>query len=214
MRDAVIFDMDGLLLDTERISLAAYRETCAEFDLAFDQTLYDSLIGCNMVHIEQLLTDKIEDFPGDPFMKMWQQIYHDEAVLKPVPVKEGVREFLDYLALENIPCAVATSTGYEKAKQKLKNAELLDFFKDLSTGDQVQYSKPHPEIYLKAARKIGFMPTECLAIEDSDNGVRAAHGAEMLVFQIPDLITPSEDVRKLGHSIVDSMKDVHQRFLD
>jgi len=213
MRDAVIFDMDGLLLDTERISLAAYHETCAEFDLAFDQTLYDSLIGCNMVHIEQLLTDKVADFPGDPFMKMWQQIYHDEAVLKPVPVKEGVREFLEYLALKNIPCAVATSTGYEKAKQKLKNAELIDFFKDLSTGDQVQYSKPHPEIYLKAARKIGFMPTECLAIEDSDNGVRAAHGAEMLVFQIPDLITPSEDVRKLGHTIVDSMKDVHQRFL-
>ncbi|MFT6557874.1 HAD family hydrolase [Sneathiella sp.] len=212
MRDAVIFDMDGLLLDTERISLAAFKQTCDAFDLPFDPALYNTLVGCNMVHIEGLLNKNVEAFPGTPFMDMWQQIYHDEAVMKPVPLKEGVVDFLTFLEAENIPRAVATSTGYKKAVRKLSNAGILDFFHHLSTGDQVTNSKPHPEIYLQAAAKLDIQPERCLALEDSDNGVRAAHGANMLVFQIPDLVDPSPSVRKLDHRIIPSMKVAHALF--
>ncbi len=212
MRDAVIFDMDGLLLDTERLSLKAYQETCANFDIAYDETFYFSLIGRSLKQAEQMLINAIPDFPIEQFMLFWNSRYHEEALEKPVPLKAGVLSFLTLLKQRNIPCAVATSTEFDKATRKLSNAGLLDFFQEMATGDQVEQSKPHPEIYRLAASRLGFPPTECLALEDSDNGVRAAHAANMLVYQIPDLVPPSDELKHLGHSIVPTLHHVEKLF--
>ncbi|MEP3244073.1 MAG: HAD family phosphatase [Sneathiella sp.] len=212
MRDAVIFDMDGLLLDTERLSLKAYQETCANFDIAYEETFYFSLIGRSLKQAEQILINTIPNFPTDPFMTFWNNRYHEEALEKPVPLKAGVLSFLTLLKDRNIPCAVATSTEFDKATRKLSNAGLLDFFQEMAAGDQVEQSKPHPEIYRLAASRLGISPAQCLALEDSDNGVRAAHAANMLVYQIPDLVPPSEDVKRLGHFIVPTLQHVEKLF--
>jgi HAD superfamily hydrolase (TIGR01509 family) len=130
----------------------------------------------------------------------------DRAVEQPVPLKKGVTALLTMLKDKNIPTALATSTVYEIAVKKLKNAQIVDYFNEIVSGDMVLQSKPHPEIYLTAAARIGIKPEHCIALEDSEAGVRAAHAAGMRVFQVPDLIQPSNEFRKLGHTVIDSLE--------
>ncbi len=212
MRDAVIFDMDGLLLDTERLSLEAYQKTCEQFDLAYDQDLYFSLVGCNMQKCRDILSGALIHLPLDDFFNVWNESYAKEALDKPVPLKSGVLSLLNHLTYLDIPCGIATSTDFDKATRKLTNAGIIGYFKIFATGDQVRNSKPDPEIYLLAAERLGFKPETCLALEDSDNGVRAAHAANMTVFQIPDLVPPSGAVKSLGHRIISSLTEVEPLF--
>lgn len=214
MRDAVIFDMDGLMLDTERIAKWTFIETCADFDLAFDEAVYASCVGSNLTRTANILENHFTGFKRKAFMGHWNEKYVENAILKPVPVKNGVKAFLTYLKKSAIPCAVASSTPEVNALRKLENAGLLDFFSALAFGDQVTDSKPHPEIYLTAAARLNVNPERCAALEDSDNGVRAAVNANMLVFQVPDLLHPSAEVLSLGHHVVPTVGHVHQHFLD
>lgn len=214
MRDAVIFDMDGLLLDTERVSLQTFKETCTAFDVKFNENIYSQCIGCNRAKTIKILEGGHPGFPKEAFIPHWNLLYRKQAIEQPVPIKEGVVEFLSWLDETNIPCAVATSTHLDAAQQKLTNAGLMGYFSILMTGDQVKMSKPHPDIYLKAADKLGFDPKNCAALEDSNNGVRSAVAAEMLVFQIPDLLDPTDDILRLGHSVLPSISHVHQLFIE
>jgi HAD superfamily hydrolase (TIGR01509 family) len=212
MRDAVIFDMDGLLLDTERIAKRTFIETCAAHNIAFNEAVYARCVGSNLSRTADILQSAYPDFPRKLFMAYWNELYVQEAILKPVPIKEGVLDFLNFLKGNSIPCAIATSSPQKNATLKLEHSGLIDYFSALTFGDQVSISKPHPEIYLTAAQRLGVPPTKCLALEDSDNGVRAAVGANMLVYQIPDLLQPSEDVKSLGHRITASVANVHADF--
>ncbi len=214
MRDAVIFDMDGLMLDTERIAKWTFIETCTDFDLAFDEAVYASCIGGNLTRTIEILENHFTEFNRTEFLGHWNEKYVENAILKPVPVKNGVKAFLTYLKDSGIPCAVASSTPEVNALRKLENAGLLEFFSALAFGDQVKDSKPHPEIYLTAAARLNIDPARCAALEDSDNGVRAAVSAKMLVFQVPDLLPPSDAVLSLGHHVVPTVGHVHQHFLD
>ncbi|WP_025897431.1 HAD family hydrolase [Sneathiella glossodoripedis] len=212
MRGAVIFDMDGLLLDTERIAKRTFQETCVHFNVPFEDEIYSRCVGSNLVRTADILSASYPEFPKKPFMQAWNELYVQEAILKPVPVKQGVREFLNYLNENHIPCAVATSSPQKNATLKLEHSELIDYFQALTFGDQVSSSKPHPEIYLTAASRLGIAATHCLALEDSDNGVRAAVAADMLVYQVPDILEPSPETLALGHRVVPSVADVHRDF--
>src|SRR5207253_2615312 len=115
---------------------------------------------------------------------------------------------LDHLDSLQIPVAVATSTKSARAMQKLGDAGIGGRFKAVIGGDQVENSKPHPDIYLKAAAALGVLAEKCLALEDSENGVRSAFSAGMTVIQVPDLVEPSEALRSLGHVILGSLREV------
>jgi len=208
--DAVIFDMDGLLLDSETIALATFIEACRE--IGFEPSNmgpYFRCIGTNWATTREILIEGYgDDFPLDAISQIWGEKYHRETLTKPVTKKEGALKLLQYLEGEVVKKAIVTSTRKENALIKLTNAELLNFFTFVLGGDEITSGKPHPEIYLTAAEKLGVAPAACLAIEDSDNGVLAAFNAGMVVIQVPDLKQPSDEIRALGHIIAASLIDV------
>ena len=210
---AAIFDMDGLLLDTESIFLEAFKNTCKRLDLDFDMSMFKSLIGTNSVKTKTILEEHFgEGFSHEVFRKTWRQYVAGYISEKSIPLKEGVPELLDKVRNQKLPMAVATSTAYKDACKTLERTGLIDYFDFIVAGDQVIKGKPDPEIYLKVAEKINVLPEECIAFEDSENGVKSALAAGMEVIQVPDLIYPSDELRSMGYRIIDSLKKVCDDF--
>ena len=206
---AVIFDMDGLLLDSEKLALKAFNSTCESYDLGDLSDLFKQCIGTNNVLGRSILQNGLEglvDF--EVFHQSWEALYLEATTAKPVPLKEGVVELLQHIQSLKIPMAVATSTKTTLAKDKLSHSELIHWFDVIIGGDQVAQSKPNPHIYLKASEALAVEASDCLALEDSANGVKAAVAAGMTVVQIPDLVQPNDELRQMGHIVLDSLLDV------
>jgi len=209
--EAVIFDMDGLLLDSEKIALDTFLHACHAFELDDETDLFMSLVGTN----QKLGTEILKKGLGsrvdvEMFIQVWEGKYEERTAIQLVPVKAGVLELLNHLKLIEVPAVVATSTQTERAERKLRNSKILSFFEFIVGGDQVIRSKPDPEIYLKAAEYLKVDPQKCLALEDSENGVISAFKAGCTVIQIPDLVKPSNELKQLGHRILDSLNDVRK----
>jgi HAD superfamily hydrolase (TIGR01509 family) len=203
---AAIFDMDGLLLDTERVCMSIFKQACEAQNVAFLEDVYLSIIGRNSAGIEQVLRQGYGpelDYPA--LHDEWRNRYNAVVKHQAIPVKEGVVELLTWLKSNKVPTAVATSTQKDVAKIKLNLAGLDHFFDNLTTGCEVAHGKPHPEIYLLAAQRLNIDPKQCLAFEDSNNGVRSALAAEMITYQIPDLVEPCAEIIALSPRIRDSL---------
>lgn len=207
---AVIFDLDGLLLDTERLYLETFNETCSYFGLEDLSHIFIQCIGANYELGSSILKNGLDgriDF--DRFTSHWDQLYKKLKSDKPIPLKDGAKSLLQKIVDIKLPMAVATSSSTKNANEKLEKSGIYKYFSAVIGGDQVSQSKPAPEIYLKAAFSLSVAPSNCLALEDSPNGVRAAVAASMTVIQIPDLIKPDEELLKLGHIVLKSLKDVN-----
>ncbi|MGR5108500.1 HAD family hydrolase [Vibrio jasicida] len=201
---AAIFDMDGLLLDTERVCMRIFKEACEAQNLPFFEEVYLTIIGRNAAGVEAIFR-KTYGVDLDRLHNEWRTRYDAVVKHQAIPVKDGVVELLEWLKEKGIPTAVATSTAKEVAQKKLELAGLSKYFDNLTTGCEVSHGKPDPEIYLLAASRLNVDPTKCIAFEDSNNGVRSAVAANMVTFQIPDLVEPCEEVRAFGHAIVPSL---------
>ena len=207
--DAVIFDMDGLLLDTERLAFETFQLTCSRFNLGDLSSIYKRCIGVNAKMGKTILKNELEGIANfEDFSLAWGDEYRKVTEDRPIPLKEGVEELLCHIESIEIPMAVATSSSFESAKTMLWNSGIFHYFNCIIGGDQVTRSKPDPEIYLKAASVLLAAPSKCLALEDSTNGVMAAVAAGMTVVQIPDLVHPDEGLLKLGHIILNSLADI------
>jgi HAD superfamily hydrolase (TIGR01509 family) len=210
---AAIFDMDGLLLDTERIFLDAFKQTCDDLGFKFEMELFVKLIGTNSVKTKDILTKGFgRGFNHDRFREVW--IRHVDRYLSnnSIPLKVGAVDLLEKISSVPLPMAIATSTRYRDAINTLESTGIINYFKFIVGGDHVTNGKPHPEIYLKTADMLGMSPNECIVFEDSENGVKSAHAAGMDIIQVPDLVTPSEDIMGLGHRIYNSLDDVCNSF--
>ena len=207
--DAAIFDMDGLLISSERISLALFLQMCEQRDLGNMRYLYLEILGTNDAETRRRVT---EAFTGktDPeqFLNEYQERYREETTTWPVPLMPGTKTLLEVLKKNRIKTAVATSTGRELALLKLTNSGIIDYFDTVTGGDQVANGKPAPDIYLTAASTLGILPERCIALEDSPNGVRAAVAAGMHTIQIPDLVQPDAELLLLKHTVLDSLDNV------
>ena len=210
---AVIFDMDGLLLDSERLYIDAYEVACLDLNVRIELSLMMSTYGTNEVRTLEIFT---KHFGNSNFAeKMLNQIsenYHNLISEKPIELMPGVLRLLNYIRSKEIPMAVATSTPYNSATTKLADSGVLDFFKLVVAGNQVSNSKPDPEIYLRAATRLEATPESCLAFEDSDNGVKSAYAAGMTVIQIPNLAPPCEEVIAFKHLVLPSLDSVAELF--
>ena len=206
---SVLFDMDGLLLDTERIARDTFVGACRAFGIEPDIAVYHRCIGTNHMRTQQILIEGYgRDFPLVGVEAVWLEKYHALVWDNAVPLKPGARSLLEYCAAKGIRRAVVTSSRQESAERKLANAGLRTFFEFVLGGDRIVNGKPHPEVYLTACRTLGETPADCLALEDSDHGVVAAHNAGLRVIQVPDLLPPSAEVLALGHEVLPSLAAV------
>lgn len=206
---AAIFDMDGLLLDTERVCMQAFKEACQALSIPFVQSAYLKIIGCNAKGIETaIMAHYAQYIDYATLRKTWMDGYWPIVEHQAIPVKTGVIDLLEWFKSEGVPVAVATSTHQQLAATKLKLSGLDGYFEHISSGCEVTFGKPHPEIFLLAAQRLNVSPQQCLAFEDSNNGVRSAVAAEMQVYQVPDLVIPNQKIIALGHHIETSLSAV------
>jgi HAD superfamily hydrolase (TIGR01509 family) len=203
---AVIFDLDGLILDTEAIAHACWERAMAECGYVLEDEVYQKITGLTIADIKVVLRDIFgPEFAVEEIFERTYQ-YYDEHINKcGIAVKRGVAEMLCFLDKAELPKVVATSSAREFAIRKLRVCNLAERFDFVVGGDQVKNGKPAPDIFLEAADKLGVAAERCLVFEDSDNGVRAAHSAGMATIMIPDLKQPSKEIVGMVYRIFPSL---------
>ena len=193
--EAVIFDMDGLLIDSEAVYIEALQAAARITGRELPHSLGRATVGVPGQERFLLLQEHYgPDF--DPVEFRGHFSAHVKLVMtERIPVKPGVVEMLDFLDAKGLPRAVATSARRETVERHLGRAGLLDRFHHFATRDDVARTKPHPDVYLEAARRLGAAPERCVAFEDSSVGLAAAHAAGMQAFIVPDILPPTPEAR-------------------
>lgn len=209
---AVVFDMDGVLIDSESIYKKHAHATAKELGFVISEELHRSTIGLTGSMGEAVVRAALGDeFPYEEFDYIWRGKVA-AAMMDHVPLKPGVNQILTLLDTLEIPTAVATSSTREAAEHHLTRADILQHFSTLVTGDDVENSKPHPEPFLLAAEKLEVDPENCLAFEDSHNGIRSAHGAGMQAIMVPDLLASNDEMEALSIAVMKDMFEAIKRF--
>jgi HAD superfamily hydrolase (TIGR01509 family) len=205
---AVVFDMDGLLIDTESI----YREVMAEAAALMGEELPEAVF-LKMVGLPNAASRAVAighfgpAFSFENWMSHVSELAHDRLVAG-APVKAGAAELLDRLDEIGLPRAIATSSGHDGVKRSLGPSGLLQRFDAVVAAGDYARGKPHPDPFLAAARRLGVAPENCLALEDSHNGVRAAAAAGMMTVMVPDLLPATAEMIALTVAVVASLHDV------
>lgn len=213
MKDSVIFDMDGVLLDSERIYNEAWRRVGRKLGLLDIETCIAHCVGRNGRDIESYLLDKFGPaFPAEQIRADIRQAFAEITSVEGLPLKPGAADILFWLKESGVNIGLATSTNRASAVRQLENAGLLAYFSAVVTGDMIRNGKPDPEIYLQACRMLSAVPESCFAIEDSPNGIKSAHAAGLKVIMVPDLIAPTPELEKLLHRRFDTLLDVKAYF--
>lgn len=198
MSKAVVFDMDGVLFDTEKLCMDSWMEVAREQGIPDMEKVFPLCIGRNRTDTAQIILDHYgKDFPYDRFRKETSRWFHREIEEKGMPMKPGVNELLRYLREEGWQIGLASSTNRDRVIDQLERAGIRDYFSTVIGGDQILHSKPEPDIYLMACEELSVDPKETYAIEDSYNGIRSACRAGMRPIMTPDLLPPTEEMETL-----------------
>lgn len=206
---AFIFDMDGLILDTERIAFKSYKEALKEYGYDFTEAFFLTLVGTNVKLTKELCLNRYGSwFPFDLLHENHNKITEEYIKKNVVPLKEGVNELIDYLKEKDYKIALATSSDREKAEYLLELVKIKDKFDYIICGNDIVNSKPNPEIFLKAAENLKVELKECVVIEDSKFGVKAAVNAGMKVINVPDMKMPDSEVKSMAFKIFNNLLEV------
>ena len=201
--------MDGLIIDTEKHYQKAWIQAAKE--LGFNMTVKEQLYlrSCTKKYAEPIMQKFFgPDFDYDKVRNRRKEIMDEDLKKFGIEKKPYVDEILDFLKEEGIKRALVTATHETKAREYLKEIELEEKFDKVICADMVENGKPDPDIYLFACEKIGEKPSDCLALEDSPNGVRSAYSAGVDVIMVPDLSEPDEELNKIILKSAGSLKDV------
>ncbi len=211
---AVIFDMDGVLIDSESIWERTLLETCTRWGLSVKPELYHGMIGVTANRDREVLAEAFgPEVDMDRFLAEWQSVGRPLVDEAPVPLKAGAAETLDWLKNRGIPRGLASSTLRERILGRLELVGLLPYFDAIVSGHEVPQGKPAPDVYLETARRLQVEPAHCIAIEDSHAGVRSAHAAGMQVIMVPDLLPATDEMRSLAKEVLPSLDQVRE-FLE
>ena len=206
---AIVLDMDGLMIDTEPLYKRSMQQTARKLGYDLSDEFMLSLVGRQDSDCRRLIASRFGDgFPQDAFWSGWPKIWRQIASTEGIARKPGLEELLSFLSETRLPAALATSTYREQAEFSLSAASVEYPFVHMVTGDQIGHGKPAPDIFLEAARRLGISPQHCVALEDSENGIRSAAAAGMTAIMVPDLIPPSDEIRRLANHVLESLHDV------
>lgn len=204
---AVIFDMDGLLVDTETVVFRAMQRAAGAIEAELPFATFQRMVGLQHAASDLIL---LEHFGSGFDLAGWSaavSAHFREELAAGIALKAGAAEILDALDALSLPRAIATSSSLESVQASLGPHSLVDRFHALITRDVQTMGKPHPEPFLKAAHALGVDPADCLALEDSHNGVRAASAAGMMTVMVPDMLDPTEEMETLCVRIA---RDLHE----
>lgn len=202
MVSGIIFDMDGVLIDSERQSNEGWLWAAGQLGVDMPMWLIDSFKGAPA----ELCCKSFDDYYKG-VIDYWeakelrtQHVYKIRET-EGIPVKKGVKDIFEYIRNNGLKSAVATSTRRESAEKTLHEIGVWDYLDAVVYGDEVEHGKPEPDIFLRAAKAIGVNPSEAVVVEDSINGIKAGYAADMRVVHIPDTIAIDDDIRKLTYMV-------------
>ncbi|WP_019834336.1 HAD family hydrolase [Sphingomonas sp. PR090111-T3T-6A] len=205
---AVVFDMDGTLLDTEAVHRVTMQAAADALGHTLSDALFRELVGVHRdVNTQTLLAHFGPDFPMEEFYRDGDERF-DAMWRAGVPFRPGARELLEALKAAGLPLAVATSTASPFAEERLTHSGILDVFETVVTRSDVTRPKPDAEPYILAATRLRLDPRDCVAVEDSPNGLRAAAAAGMMALLVPDLIPPTAETEALATAVLPDLAAV------
>ena len=207
MVEALIFDFDGTLLDTEQHNFRCWQHTAQLAGLELTEEFYRSLVGLTVEDSNVLLRERFGPHsPLEEWREVRRQKFYELWDLGQGPAwKAGLEELLPYLTERNMARAIASSSRKVELESKLRRSGLLEHFPVWVAGDEVAAGKPQPDVFLEAADRLGVTPQSCLVIEDSIMGVIAARRAGMSVVFVPDMVPPDELVQRDCLAVLDSL---------
>jgi HAD superfamily hydrolase (TIGR01509 family) len=210
--EAVVFDMDGLILDTETIYREVMMEAAGVHGAELPDAVFLAMVGLPADSSRLVALDHFgQNFPYEPWIDHVSELAH-ARLADGAPLKAGVVELLDRLDAIGLPRAIATSSSRAGVERHLRPAGLLDRFDAVIAAGDYAKGKPHPDPFLTAAARLGLKPELCLALEDSHNGVRAAHAAGMMTVMVPDLLPATDEMRALAMLVLGSLHEVAERL--
>ena len=209
MIKAIIFDMDGLMIDSERVTFECYQERLKDMNLTMDEEFYKTLLGKPIKGIYQRFYDVYgNDFPIENVIQDVHQLMAERFETEGVPVKKGLVELLHYLKDNNYKTIVATSSNRDRVDKILAQAKITEFFDDSICGDEVTKGKPNPEVFWKSCQKLGVNVDEAIVLEDSEAGIQASYDANIKVICIPDMKYPEKQYEEKTFKILKDLTEV------
>lgn len=210
---SVIFDMDGTIFDTERLVLDCWERVGEKHGIPNIREVFMRCIGTNKVRTQEIVYEHYgKDFPFEKFSEESSVLFHEITEKAGIPVKKGAEELLEYLSKNRVMLGLASSTRLATVTQELQTAGLYDYFQVVVGGDLLKNSKPAPDIYLMTCERMGVLPENTYAVEDSYNGIRAAHSAGMRPIMVPDMTPATEEMRGLSVAVFADLLQVKDYF--
>ncbi len=206
---AVVFDMDGVIFDSERAVMQCWKEVASRHNIPDIEKAILACTGTTMVRTREIMLNLYgADFPYDEYARESSAIFHSRYDGGRLPMKPGVKELLTFLKKHDKKIALASSTRHQVVTDELRDADIIEYFDRIICGDMVSRSKPAPDIFLKACEALNISPSDSYAIEDSYNGIRAAHAGGLHPIMVPDLLPADEEMQSLAEIVLPSLTSV------
>lgn len=206
---AVVFDMDGVIFDSERAIMQCWKEVASRHNIPDIEKAILACTGTTMVRTREIMLNLYgADFPYDEYARESSAIFHSRYDGGRLPMKPGVKELLTFLKEHDKKIALASSTRQQVVTDELRDAGIIEYFDRIICGDMVSRSKPAPDIFLKACEELNISPSDSYAIEDSYNGIRAAHAGGLHPIMVPDLLPADEEMQSLAEIVLPNLTSI------
>lgn len=201
-----VFDMDGLMIDTEKLYLQYWKQAAADFGYIMEDKHVFAIRSLSRKYsIPKLKGFFGDDFPTEKIRERRTELINSHIDKYGIEIKKGLFELLDYLKSNGIKLAVATATQRDRTMLYLNKINIIDYFDSVICGDMVTNGKPEPDIYITASEQLGLLPDECAAYEDSPNGIKSAFSAGCHAIMIPDMTQPDDEIIPMLSAVYESL---------